>query len=51
MRYLSIDSVLRTVEVSRHAPSLEKQAGEVPPRKICILLLWTGTAAKDVLAT
>ena len=47
MRYLSIVSVLSTVDDGRHAPSLEKQTG-VPRREQSNVLLWTGAAAKAV---
>ena len=50
MSYVSIVSVLPTVDGGGHAPSLEKQAG-VPTRKLSNVLLWTGAADKCILAT
>ncbi len=51
MSYLStIHSVLPTVDGGWRTPSLEKQIG-VPARKLSNVLLWTGPAAKRILAT
>lgn len=50
MWYLSIVSVLLTVDASRHAPSLEKQAA-VQAQTLSNVMLWTGSAAKHILAT
>ena len=46
-RYLSILSVLPTVDDGRHAPSLEKQTG-VTAQEQSNVLLWTGAAAEHI---
>ena len=50
MRYLSIVSVLPTVDDGRHTPSLKKQTG-VTALEQSNVMLWTGAAAKLILDT
>ena len=50
MRYLSIVSILPTVDGGRHTPSLEKQTG-VQAQEQSKVLLWTEAAAKRILNT
>lgn len=43
IRYLSKVSVFPTVDISQHAPSLERQTG-VLEQKLSNVMLWTGSA-------
>ena len=49
-RYLTKVSVLATVDGGQHALGLEKQRG-APAQKLSNVQLWTGSAAKHILAT
>lgn len=49
MRYISIVSVVATVDGSQHIPGVEKQTGALP-RKLSNVPLLTGATAKRILA-
>ena len=50
MRYLSIVSVLATVDAGQHVPTLKTKT-EAPVQKLSDVLVWTGSTAKGILAT